>query len=668
MIVFKNNKIEVENPKNIELTGVYYGIVITSEAISNELYRCYIYIPEIYGPFDHIWSRAADYPRVIIPLKQDSDDEGHIPQTGEVVKISFDNGSVNDCRFCYLVPIGEEQKVRNANYITKGILSANIEDITDPDIINKLLQFLNYAYYITINSKTSINDCQPTKDDYKIQMLVSNTNFCNYFIEPLIMPLAAQGIDGDTNDPGVAGVWAPPFFTSVIYLMYDVLKNTPETQYDNLLEIWNNPPSRQASDYGNFASYNPDSIKENDDKVYAAACLLSGIPLFAIQVAFPDATSDVANANIEGTGGWGSCNGVTYPWTLYRAYQIDEKQGWGKNYYSEFLFSQKTNYEKEWAETMSSWLSGINALSSDETGFNIIVAFCLNICPWMATTLIGYDIGKYQIQQNAYNELEDEYERAHKRFSISERTYDAVFGNDQDFTKASEALNEALKQADATNFIDVFETQASACFQNMKISSPLFEDAQVGAKVNSWEYFNIHKKFEKLKNCAKEIMDKWHEATHITTPGGSTIVGGSGAKRYFDIPLDHDLQDYIYNLCVENGVPYELMIGLIETESGFNPNTISSTDDYGLCQINKINHASLSKQYGITNFLDPYQNCLCGVKILSGHLHNYNGDVHKALMAYNMGAGGASKLWAQGIYTSQYSRKVFAAYQKYLNM
>lgn len=124
----------------------------------------------------------------------------------------------------------------------------------------------------------------------------------------------------------------------------------------------------------------------------------------------------------------------------------------------------------------------------------------------------------------------------------------------------------------------------------------------------------------------------------------------------------------MFDVCAKYGVPPALMVALMSVESGFNPNAISATDDYGLCQINKGNHAWLSQALGVTNFLDPKQNILCGVYILQSHIKNYgttNQGLHKSLMAYNMGAGGASKLWATGKYTSAYSIKVMTAYDKY---
>ena len=88
---------------------------------------------------------------------------------------------------------------------------------------------------------------------------------------------------------------------------------------------------------------------------------------------------------------------------------------------------------------------------------------------------------------------------------------------------------------------------------------------------------------------------------------------------YYDCPLSHDLQDYIRKLCEENKVSMSLVIALIESESSFRMNVVSNTNDYGLMQINEINHEWLSEEYGITDFLDPYQNVFCGITILSEH-------------------------------------------------
>lgn len=128
---------------------------------------------------------------------------------------------------------------------------------------------------------------------------------------------------------------------------------------------------------------------------------------------------------------------------------------------------------------------------------------------------------------------------------------------------------------------------------------------------------------------------------------------------YYDIKLSQDLQLYTFTRCADLGIPqyYELVLAMMWQESSYNPTLISKTNDYGLMQINKVNHAWLSEKLGITDFLDPYQNITAGTEIIASLLVKY-GDPHKALMAYNFGEAGARRHWDQGTYTSAYSRGV----------
>lgn len=135
---------------------------------------------------------------------------------------------------------------------------------------------------------------------------------------------------------------------------------------------------------------------------------------------------------------------------------------------------------------------------------------------------------------------------------------------------------------------------------------------------------------------------------------------------YWDIPLSEDLQDYIRTLCADYSVPEELILAMIEVESSFRPSVVSSTGDYGYMQINECNHEWLKDELGVTDFLDPYQNILCGVYILSGHLEKTDGDIAKALMRYNNGPTGAYRLWQKGVFETSYTKKIMTAYESYI--
>lgn len=139
------------------------------------------------------------------------------------------------------------------------------------------------------------------------------------------------------------------------------------------------------------------------------------------------------------------------------------------------------------------------------------------------------------------------------------------------------------------------------------------------------------------------------------------------AAPLYQVALSEDLQEYTYAMCrVYDCVDYyPLMLAVMWKESDFDAAAQSSTGDYGLMQINECNHDTLREVLGVDDFLDPEDNIQSGVYLLSGLLKKY-GDTHKALMAYNMGPGGAKKCWDRGIYKSNYSKDVLSKLDKIL--
>jgi len=124
-----------------------------------------------------------------------------------------------------------------------------------------------------------------------------------------------------------------------------------------------------------------------------------------------------------------------------------------------------------------------------------------------------------------------------------------------------------------------------------------------------------------------------------------------------DVPLSEDFQIYLHGLCEDAGVPYTLAVAVIEQESNYDPQAVSPWGDYGLMQINRICHAWLSAELGITDWFDPYQSARAGVYILGLYYSRYGAD-SGTLVAYNQGQPAAEKLFAQGIYETEYSRRV----------
>ncbi len=129
-----------------------------------------------------------------------------------------------------------------------------------------------------------------------------------------------------------------------------------------------------------------------------------------------------------------------------------------------------------------------------------------------------------------------------------------------------------------------------------------------------------------------------------------------------DLPIE--LQEFTYYLCEAYYIDFSFAMGLMFTESSFDTDSISKTSDFGLMQINKCNHETLSSALGITNFTEPYQNIRGGLYILRGLFEKYD-DASMVCMAYNMGDYGASVLWDNGVYETSYSREVLAKANEY---
>ena len=130
------------------------------------------------------------------------------------------------------------------------------------------------------------------------------------------------------------------------------------------------------------------------------------------------------------------------------------------------------------------------------------------------------------------------------------------------------------------------------------------------------------------------------------------------ATEYYDVALSAELQDELFTICETYEVPPELMLALMFVESSYRIDVISRTNDYGLCQINRINHAELSELLDIGDFLDPVQNMTAGAYMIGQYMAEYDGDVHAALMCYKLGESGAARRFKQGLYSNAYSRKV----------
>ena len=144
----------------------------------------------------------------------------------------------------------------------------------------------------------------------------------------------------------------------------------------------------------------------------------------------------------------------------------------------------------------------------------------------------------------------------------------------------------------------------------------------------------------------------------VETPEEEKPVGINCDK----VTFDPELQTAMLEFCGKYDLPLALALAVAEHESKFNPCAISSTNDYGMMQINEINFSWLRAR-GIEP-LDRVGNIEAGILMLSEAVKKHN-DYGRALMAYNCGDAGAKRLWDKGVYSTAYSRAVMERFEKW---
>lgn len=126
------------------------------------------------------------------------------------------------------------------------------------------------------------------------------------------------------------------------------------------------------------------------------------------------------------------------------------------------------------------------------------------------------------------------------------------------------------------------------------------------------------------------------------------------------ISLSYDLQLVARDAARTFGVPYKLLLAVMFRESSYNPDAENGIC-FGLMQIHQMNFEWLEEEladYGVTDIRNnPEDNIKAGAYLLGRYIAKYD-NYHLALMSYNCGESGAQSLWAEGIYSTQYSRSV----------
>jgi membrane-bound lytic murein transglycosylase MltF len=130
----------------------------------------------------------------------------------------------------------------------------------------------------------------------------------------------------------------------------------------------------------------------------------------------------------------------------------------------------------------------------------------------------------------------------------------------------------------------------------------------------------------------------------------------SAAERY----NREKIEEMIREVSARYRVDPALVRAVIQTESNWNTSAISRRGARGLMQL----VPGTAQQLGVRNAFDPQQNLDGGVRYLHTLLERYNGDLDKALAAYNAGPGAVDRAGGIPRYreTREYVQKVTDSY------
>ena len=134
-------------------------------------------------------------------------------------------------------------------------------------------------------------------------------------------------------------------------------------------------------------------------------------------------------------------------------------------------------------------------------------------------------------------------------------------------------------------------------------------------------------------------------ANNNAAPTTSTIAATDGTKVY-NCPCPAEEQKYIYEMSIKYGVSFNALMAIIDNESGgtFAANgIISASNDYGYCQINVCNHATIYNNLGFSSsdlLNDRYKNIEACAYLVNGIYKQYpndpaNGKFDNIFGAYN---------------------------------
>lgn len=128
-----------------------------------------------------------------------------------------------------------------------------------------------------------------------------------------------------------------------------------------------------------------------------------------------------------------------------------------------------------------------------------------------------------------------------------------------------------------------------------------------------------------------------------------------------DVPLDADLQTFIWNVSEDYGLDPLLVLAVIGQESNYKADAVGDDGlSMGLMQVQESCHEDRMDKLGAADLMNPYDNAVTGIDYLAECIEK--GGLEWGLMAYNGDPDYADAKTAQGI-TTEYVEGVLYLYE-----
>jgi soluble lytic murein transglycosylase-like protein len=156
-----------------------------------------------------------------------------------------------------------------------------------------------------------------------------------------------------------------------------------------------------------------------------------------------------------------------------------------------------------------------------------------------------------------------------------------------------------------------------------------------------------------------KLLEKTLTAKGMSTEDLSGLAGyGSSSGESTNANFDEIIQ----KACQKYDVDTDLVKAVIQNESAYDPDAVSSAGALGLMQLMPATAANL----GVENPLNPEENIEGGVKLLRELLNQFGGNLTNVVAAYNAGAGAVQQYGGVPPYqeTQTYVNRVLSTYGK----